>query len=72
MQFRPREHEAKLTPAHAAVGQLKGVNSNLRAAYGVSGMEMGRAEVVEEHGDRDPEEAADRRHPGIVRARGGR
>jgi hypothetical protein len=62
MKLRPGEHQAQLPQTKITVDHLDFVDSNLGAAVGMPGMEVGMAMVVEIHGDRDSEEAADRRH----------
>jgi hypothetical protein len=66
MQLRPGEHESQLAASQAAVDHLERVDPNLRAALRMSRMEMRWTVVLEEHGDRYPEEAADVGTPRIV------
>jgi hypothetical protein len=62
MQLRPRQNEAKLPPIEGALDHFELVDAHLRLALGVARVEVRIAVVIEEHRDRDPEEAADRRH----------
>jgi len=62
MKLCPSEDEAQLSATEVAVNHLEIVDADLGFAFGVSGMEMREAVIVEEHRDRDPEEAADSRH----------
>jgi hypothetical protein len=66
MELRPGEDEAQLPTAEAAVDDLEIVDPDLCFAFGVAGVEMREAVIVEEHRDRDPKEAADRRHSFIM------
>src|SRR5712691_6692479 len=66
MQLGPRQHQSKLPAPKAAVDHLHRVDPYLRACSRVTGMEMRRPVIVEEHRDHNPEETTDRRHVEIV------
>ena len=66
MELGPCENEAELPATQAAVNDLEVVDPDLGFAFSVTGMEMREAVIVEEHRDRDPEEAAYRRHELIM------
>lgn len=66
MELGPREYEAELAAAEVAVDHLKVVDPDLGFAFSVARMEVREAVIVEEHRDRNPEEAADRGHELIM------
>lgn len=51
----------------AAVDDLEVVDTDLGLAFGMASVEVRMPMVVEEHRDHDTEEAADGRHPAIMR-----
>lgn len=51
-----------MSSAETAVEDFQVVDSHLGFPGGVAGMKMRKSVIVEKHRDRDPEEAADRRH----------
>jgi hypothetical protein len=62
MKLGPREDETQLPAAKVAVDHLEVVDADLCFSFGVPRVEMRETVIIEEHRDRDPEEAADRRH----------
>lgn len=58
----PRRDEPQLPTAKAAVNHFEVVDANLGFSFGVPCVEVWEAVIVEEHCDRDPEEAAYRWH----------
>jgi hypothetical protein len=56
VQFGPGEHQPQLAATERGLDRLQRVDPNLRASVCVAGVEMGRAVIVEEHRDDDPEE----------------
>jgi hypothetical protein len=66
MELSPSEDEAELSAAKVAVDDLEIVDADLRFSFGMAGVEMREAMIVEEHCDRNPEEAAYRRHERIM------
>lgn len=72
MQLSPCQHEPKLATRQRALDDLKRVDTNLCAALRVTGVEVRGAVIVEEHCDRDPEEATNCRHPRDAASRRGR
>jgi hypothetical protein len=66
MKLGPGEDEAELPATEVAVDYLEVVDPDLGFVFSVTGMEMREAAIVEEHRDRDPEEAAYRRHGSIM------
>jgi hypothetical protein len=66
MELGPGENEAELPATQVAVDDLEVVDPDLGFTFSVTGMEMREAVIVEEHRDRDPEEAAYRRHELIM------
>jgi hypothetical protein len=66
MELGPCENEAELPPTQVAVDDLEVVDPDLGFAFSVTRMEMREAVIIEEHCDRDPEEAAYRRHGAIM------
>ncbi len=66
MKLGPGKNEAELPATEVAVDDLEVVDPDLGFAFCVARMEMRKAMIVEEHRDRDPEEAAYRRHGSIM------
>ena len=66
MELGPGEDEAELSATQVAVDDFEVVDADLCFSFGMPRMEMREAVIVEEHRDRDPEEAADGWHPGIM------
>lgn len=62
MKLSPGEDESELSSSEIAIDDLKVVDADLGFSFGVTRMEMREAMIIEEHRDRDPEEATDRRH----------
>jgi hypothetical protein len=62
----PGEDEAELSATEVTVDYLEVVDPDLGFAFSVTGMEVREAMIIEEHRDRDPEEAAYRRHESIM------
>jgi hypothetical protein len=57
VQFGPGEHEPKLATTECGLDRLQRVDPDLGASVRVTGVEMGRTVIVEEHRDHDPQEA---------------
>jgi hypothetical protein len=66
MKLGPGENEAELPATQVAVDDLEVVDPDLGFAFGMTRVEMWEAMIIEEHRDRDPEEAAYRRHGAIM------
>jgi hypothetical protein len=66
MKLSPGEDESELSSSEIAIDDLKVVDADLGFSFGVTRVEMREAMVIEEHRDRDPEEAAYRRHGRIM------
>lgn len=72
MQLCPCQREPKLATRQRALDDFERVDPDLCAALRVTGMEVRGAVIVEEHCDRDPEEATDCRHHRDAASRCGR
>ena len=66
MKLSPGEDEAELPATQVAVNDLEVVDPDLGFAFGMARVEMWEAMIIEEHRNRDPEEAAYRRHGSIM------